>query len=55
MMFIGWIAIGLVVYYVLKDNKTFSNKSSEAEELVKHRFIKGEIDEETYLRMKKML
>ncbi|MFZ7120832.1 MAG: SHOCT domain-containing protein [Eubacteriaceae bacterium] len=56
MMLIGWVLIGVVIYYVLKNDRglTFSSKSS-AEELLKERYVNGEIDEETYLKMKNVL
>lgn len=56
MMLIGWVLIGVVIYYVLKNEKglTFSSKSN-AEELLKERYVNGEIDEETYLNMKNTL
>ncbi len=54
MMFLGWIIIGVILFYILKDKKGF-NKTSDAEELLKQRFINGEIDEDSYLRMKKLI
>ena len=49
-----WIAIGLIVYYVcIKDSK--SSSSTTAEDILKQRFVNGEIDESTYNRMKETL
>lgn len=60
MMLLGWIAIGAVIYLLFKDS--ISNKfkigSSSKESSLKQldaRFINGEIDEETYLRMKSLI
>lgn len=55
MMFGGWILIALVVYLFYKNKgMDFSNKN-EAEERLKERYINGEIDEETYLKMKRTI
>jgi len=49
-----WIAIGLLVYYVfIKDSK--SSSSTAAEEILKQRYVNGEIDEAQYNRMKETL
>jgi uncharacterized membrane protein len=54
-MFGGWILIALVVYLFYKNKgMDFSNKN-EAEERLKERYINGEIDEETYLKMKRTI
>jgi len=60
MMILLWIIIGFGVYYLLNSSK--SNKSDccltpkkKPEELLKERFVKGEIDEETYIKMKETL
>ena len=53
-----WILIAvaaLVVYILVKDKKIKVGGSSEAEETLKKRYINGEIDEETYLKMKRIL
>jgi len=49
-----WIAVGaLVVYILVRDKKIKLGGGSEAEETLKKRYINGEIDEETYLKMKR--
>ena len=49
-----WIAIGVIVYYVfIKDTKISS--SSAAEEILRQRYVNGEIDEAQYNRMKETL
>lgn len=55
MMFGGLIIVGLIIYYFYKNNGGSMTLNNEAEEKLKHRFINGEIDEETYLRMKNIL
>lgn len=58
MMIIGIIGLGVLMYYLLaneeKGRVLFSGKSSP-EELLKQRFVKGEIDEKTYLQMKETI
>ncbi|MDP3305626.1 MAG: SHOCT domain-containing protein [Erysipelotrichaceae bacterium] len=48
------IAIGVIAYFVfVKDSKGYT--SSNAEEILKRRFVNGEIDETQYNRMKETL
>ncbi|WP_207740811.1 SHOCT domain-containing protein [Alkalibacter mobilis] len=56
-MFIGLILIGVLIYFLATgDNfSTVVKKNNNAEELLKERFVRGEIDEETYYRMKRVL
>jgi len=60
MMVIFLVAIGAFLYYMFfngntpKGMLTFSGKES-VEEQLKTRFVNGEIDEETYLRMKETI
>jgi len=66
MMFLFWGIIGYVIYLAVKGNDTTGRQtnfltgmsggsaagsSSSAEALLKSRYAKGEMDEETYLRM----
>lgn len=66
MMFIIWGLIGYVIYLAIKGNDTSGRQSvfqtglsgfgsdgskNNAEATLKSRYAKGEIDEETYLRM----
>ena len=49
-----WIAIAVIVYYVfIKDSK--SSSGSHVEDILKQRYVNGEIDETTYNRMKETL
>jgi putative membrane protein len=56
MMFLFPIAIGLIIYFFFykKDGIKFPNSNSSKEKL-KEKYINGEIDEETYLKMKKII
>ena len=54
MFFIWIILIGAVIYYLYKEKGSFSNTDS-AQKKLRERFVAGEIDEETYLRMKELL
>lgn len=54
MMILVWLLIGLAIYYLLTNNNvSFSNKNipGNAENILKERYAKGEIDEVTYERM----
>lgn len=56
MMILFWILLLMAAYYLFGDNKKFSQRQSqgtEAEEILKMRYVKGEINEETFEKMKK--
>lgn len=62
MMFLGLLLIGVLVYVVYKANnkQKFSNfgqsdASSEALDVLKMKFVNGEITEEEYLRKRNLL
>ncbi len=57
MMFFGWIIIAVILYYAFgnKDGSTAFVKGKSSREVLDDRFVNGEIDEETYKRMKKTL
>lgn len=57
MMFFGWILIAVFCYYAfMKGDSTMPNIISKSpKETLDERFVNGEIDEETYMRMKKIL
>lgn len=57
MMWLLVIVILVWVYYSTNKNSVpFSNeKGKDAEEILQERFVKGEIDESTYLQMKETL
>ncbi len=57
-MFIIPILIAFVIYYVYKNNdgKFFEkSEASKAEETLKLRYINGEIDDATYLKMMSLI
>lgn len=54
MMLIIVVLIGVGVYYLVKHQgniNTIFNHESDAEKILQHRYVNGEIDEETYLKM----
>ena len=57
MMWLLVIVILVWVYYSTNKNSVpFSNeKGKDAKEILQERFVKGEIDESTYLQMKETL
>lgn len=57
MIFI-WIIIGLFIYYMHKSNTSDcvnSKKTYSSMEVLKQRYVKGEIDDETFDKMKKII
>ncbi|KAF5033947.1 hypothetical protein SDC9_56601 [bioreactor metagenome] len=57
MMFI-WIIIVLLVYHMYKNNESLSintRKQDSSMEVLKQRYVKGEINDDDYERMKKIL
>jgi len=57
MIFI-WILILVIVYYLFKNHeaaKTVNHGEYTPEEILKQRYINGEIDEETFIRMNKTI
>lgn len=58
MMLIAVIGIGFLIYYLNSNGKMGTGSSTgkgSAEELLKARFVNGEIDEKTYLQMKETI
>lgn len=58
MMIFFWALIVFGFYYIIKNSGDSMKKSNQyitAEELLKERFVKGEIDEATFERMKKTI
>lgn len=51
------VLILVVVYYMFKDDEkiNFSTNQNNPEQKLKERYINGEIDEETYLKMKSVI
>jgi len=55
-MFIGLILIGVVIYLIYKEKGfDFINKLEDPVDKLKERYVKGEITEEEYIRMKDVL
>lgn len=55
-MYIFWIILIVAAYFIFRDQVDFKGhleKKSTAEDILKMRYVSGEIDEETYLRIKK--
>ncbi len=56
MMLISVVVIGLVLYYMFRETENApSFYKKDPNEMLKERFVKGEIDEQTYLQMKETL
>lgn len=57
MLLFGLILIAIVYFVIWPDHKNGLNstKNSEAEELLKTRFVSGEIDGDTYKKMLRTL
>jgi len=55
MMIIGLVLIGVVIYYFVKNGEFEKAKyktGKTAEDILKERYVNGEIDEPTYIKMK---
>ena len=55
MMIFGWLLIGFGIYYFMNNGKLEKvkcNNSKMPEDVLKERFVNGEIDEATYNKMK---
>lgn len=58
MYLLGIIIVAALVYLIVKpghQHGSDSAKSNDAEEILKKRFVSGEIDEETYKKMLRTL
>ncbi len=55
MMLLFYIGIGVLIYYVYTNNKATVAEIKTAEELLKERFVNGDIDEKTFLQMKETI
>lgn len=57
-MMLLWILIAIGLFFVIRNNyaeKSEKTNGNAAAELLKKRYASGEIDEETYISMKKEL
>ncbi|MBN4050741.1 MAG: hypothetical protein COA82_06425 [Alkaliphilus sp.] len=55
MMMLIWVLLGFGIYYLITNKGNLNvnlNGNRTAEETLKERFVNGEIDEETYKKMK---
>jgi len=58
MMILYWILIIVALFYIIDSNKmsnSTKNQETVAEEVLKMRYVQGEINEETYKKMKKTI
>jgi len=55
MMMFGWLFIGIIVYFIFKEKGESLTNKNNAQTRLKQRFVNGEIEEETYLRMKSII
>lgn len=55
MMIIFWLGAAFLIYYLFQNGTFNTPKGKSPEDLLKERFVKGEIDEATYLQMKETL
>lgn len=58
MMIFIWIILGLLIYYMYKNNESLNintQKTNSSMEVLKQRYVRGEIDDETFERMKKII
>lgn len=55
MMLLFWILLGIGIFYFIKNNDTTvvkNRKERTPEDILKERFVNGEIDEATFEKMK---
>ena len=54
-MILLWVVIGVGIYYLAKNNgwtaPSLMPNDKRAEDILKQRYVNGEIDDETYKRM----
>lgn len=55
-MMFGWIIILIIAYYMFANGKenVFNSNGNSSKGILNKRFVNGEIDEKTYLAMKKI-
>lgn len=55
-MIFGWALLIIALYFLVKgDSRVHFAQKESPEQKLKERYINGEIDEETYLRMKSVI
>ncbi|PKM50424.1 MAG: hypothetical protein CVV02_11640 [Firmicutes bacterium HGW-Firmicutes-7] len=58
MMIFIWVLLGFGIYYLLTNRENVNEKinhKTTAEDTLKQRYVHGEIDEETYIKMLKTI
>jgi uncharacterized membrane protein len=57
MMIFFWILLIVALFYIFGDHKNINKQSqgTSAEEVLKMRYVKGEINEDTFEKMKKTI
>ena len=55
MMFLPLIVIGAVLYYLVENKRSFVSSNNKPLDQLQERYINGEIDEETYRKMKRVI
>ncbi len=60
MMIFFWIIVIIALFYLLGNHKKYDGNDTKklgipAEEVLKMRYVNGEIDEKTYTKMKKTI
>ncbi|MBH1939838.1 SHOCT domain-containing protein [Mobilitalea sibirica] len=58
MMIFFWILLIIILYYIFNDNERINitrRQDTSAVDVLKMRYVNGEIDEETFIRMKKTI
>ena len=54
-MLLIFIGIGVLIYYFINNGKITLPGKMSTDDILKERFVNGEIDEKTYLQMKETL
>ena len=59
MMILVWMIIGFGIYNIFKNNEVNNKSNKETDvnaiEALKQRYVRGEIDDETYIKMMKVI
>lgn len=55
MMLLFLLLIGAVIYYIVENKKGYTTEEVKPLDKLKDRYINGEINEETYIKIKKVI
>jgi uncharacterized membrane protein len=57
MLIFTWIIAGFLIYFLFKNQDDLNSKSknNNAEDILKAKYVKGEIDDETFNKMIKII